>query len=100
MQRKFLVNWLKCALFIVLVSYTASLLTSLIAIAANMGSFSLSIGPIPLVDYTAREGSIIFSTKFVLGEELLTFACLGGLVYALGALYLAMRRGGVDAKQG
>ena len=99
MLKRFLADWIKGALFVVLVTSTTSLLISLIAIAAKWGSFSVHIGPVTLVEYTREAGSIVFSTSFVFGEDLLLVACLGGLVYALSILYLSLRMSPLSSKR-
>ncbi len=91
MLKRFMADWIKGGLFVVVVTSTTSLLISLIAIAAKWGSFSVHIGPVTLVEYTREAGSIVFSTSFVFGQDLLLVACLGGLVYALSVLYLSLR---------
>jgi hypothetical protein len=97
--KRFLADWLKGGLFVVVVTSTTSLLISLIAIAAKWGSFSVHIGPVTLVEYTREAGSIVFSTSFVFGQDLLLVASLGGLVYALSILYLSMRMSPLSSKR-
>ena len=92
-------DWIKGGLFVVVVTSTTSLLISLIAIAAKWGSFSVHIGPFTLVEYTREAGSIVFSTSFVFGQDLLLVACLGGLVYALSILYLSLRMSPLSSKR-
>ncbi len=99
MLKRFLADWLKGGLFVVVVTSTTSLLISLIAIAAKWGSFSVHIGPVTLVEYTREAGSIVFSTSFVFGQDLLLVACLGGLVYALSILYLSLRMSPLSSKR-
>ena len=99
MLKRFLADWLKGGLFVVVVTSTTSLLISLIAIAAKWGSFSVHIGPVTLVEYTREAGSIVFSTSFVFGQDLLLVACLGGLVYALSILYLSMRMSPLSSRR-
>ena len=99
MLKRFLADWIKSAFFVVLVTSTTSLLISLIAIAAKWGSFSVHIGPVTLVEYTREAGSIVFSTSFVFGQDLLLVASLGGLVYALSILYLSMRMSPLSSKR-
>ena len=99
MLKRFLADWLKGGLFVVVVTSTTSLLISLIAIAAKWGSFSVHIGPVTLVEYTREAGSIVFSTSFVFGQDLLLVASLGGLVYALSILYLSMRMSPLSSKR-
>ena len=99
MLKRFLADWIKGGLFVVLVTSTTSLLISLIAIAAKWGSFSVHIGPVTLVEYTREAGSIVFSTSFVFGQDLLLVACLGGLVYALSILYLSLRMSPLSSKR-
>ena len=99
MLKRFLADWIKGAFFVVLVTSTTSLLISLIAIAAKWGSFSVHIGPVTLVEYTREAGSIVFSTSFVFGQDLLLVASLGGLVYALSILYLSMRMSPLSSKR-
>ena len=99
MLKRFQADWIKGALFVVLVTSTTSLLISLIAIAAKWGSFSVHIGPITLVEYTREAGSIVFSTSFAFGQDLLLVACLGGLVYALSILYLSLRMSPLSSKR-
>ena len=99
MLKRFMADWIKGGLFVVVVTYTTSLLISLIAIAAKWESFSAHIGSVTLVDYTGRSGSIIISTSLVFGEDLLLVACLGGLVYALSILYLSLRMSPLSSKR-
>ena len=99
MLKRFMADWIKGGLFVVVVTSTTSLLISLIAIAAKWGSFSVHIGPVTLVEYTREAGSIVFSTSFVFGEDLLLVACLGGLVYALSILYLSLRMSPLSSKR-
>ena len=99
MLKRFLADWLKGGLFVVVVTSTTSLLISLIAIAAKWGPFSVHIGPVTLVEYTREAGSIVFSTSFVFGQDLLLVACLGGLVYALSILYLSMRMSPLSSRR-
>ena len=99
MLKRFMADWIKGGLFVVVVTSTTSLLISLIAIAAKWGSFSVHIGPVTLVEYTREAGSIVFSTSFVFGQDLLLVACLGGLVYALSILYLSLRMSPLSSKR-
>ncbi len=99
MLKRFMADWIKGGLFVVVVTSTTSLLISLIAIAAKWGSFSVHIGPVTLVEYTREAGSIVFSTSFVFGEDLLLVASLGGLVYALSILYLSLRMSPLSSKR-
>ena len=99
MLKSFMADWIKGGLFVVVVTSTTSLLISLIAIAAKWGSFSVHIGPVTLVEYTREAGSIVFSTSFVFGQDLLLVACLGGLVYALSILYLSLRMSPLSSKR-
>ena len=99
MLKRFMADWIKGGLFVVVVTSTTSLLIFLIAIAAKWGSFSVHIGPVTLVEYTREAGSIVFSTSFVFGEDLLLVASLGGLVYALSILYLSLRMSPLSSKR-
>ena len=99
MLKRFMADWIKGALFVVLVTITTPLFIPLIAIAAKWESFSVHIGSVTLVYDTRRAGSIFSSTSFEFGQDLLLVACLGGLVYALSILYLSLRMSPLSSKR-
>ena len=86
-MKTFLTAWVIGTVSLLVIGFCLVLVTELIAMTAELGSFTIGIGPIELVEHTAEGSS--YSTGS--GWALFPVVLLGGVLNGLGAVYFGRR---------
>ena len=86
-MKTFLIAWVIGTVSLLAIGFCLVLVTGLIAMTAEWGSFTIGIGPVELVEHTT-EGSR-YSTGT--GWALFPVALLDGILNGLGAMYFRGR---------